>query len=103
MNSPLGDYSRITSLSLFPNRDGFGMGSVDGRGHMSNILIKTNYNGPSHYDLKNIMTFKAHKVIYKYKYKYKYRLKIYLLDRVKVKVISFQLIQCNSMEEIIIG
>lgn len=61
--SPLGEFSRLTSVNLFPNRDGFGIGSVDGRGHMSSIVTKTSYNAPSTYEYKNIMTFKAHKVL----------------------------------------
>ena len=62
-DSSLGLNSRLTSMQIFPARDGFGIGSVDGRGHMSNIILKPgSYNGPQHYDMKAIMTFKAHKV-----------------------------------------
>lgn len=49
-------------MTLFPNRDGYGIGSVDGRGHMSSIITKTAYNTANTYDFKNIMTFKAHKL-----------------------------------------
>lgn len=54
VDSPLGLHSRLTCLSLFPNRDGFGIGSIDGRGHMSNLTQR--------FEMKSIMTFKAHKV-----------------------------------------
>jgi len=40
MESPLGHYSQLTAIALFPQRDGFGLGSIDGRGHMSNIYTR---------------------------------------------------------------
>jgi mRNA export factor len=33
-------YSQITSIALFPAKDGFGLGSIDGRGHLTNITTK---------------------------------------------------------------
>lgn len=39
--SPLGLHSQLTSITLFPMNDGFGIGSIDGRGHMSNIEVKS--------------------------------------------------------------
>lgn len=39
------------------------MGSIDGRGHLTNITAKQVPGNPTtEYQLKSIMTFKAHKV-----------------------------------------
>ncbi|CAK76891.1 unnamed protein product (macronuclear) [Paramecium tetraurelia] len=62
IDSPLGTYSQLTALAIFPSRDGFTLGSIDGRGHQTNITTKQTQGMPTEFQLKSIMTFKAHKV-----------------------------------------
>ncbi|CAD8092029.1 unnamed protein product [Paramecium sonneborni] len=62
IDSPLGTYSQLTSIAIFPARDGFTLGSIDGRGHQTNITTKSTQGMPTEFSLKSIMTFKAHKV-----------------------------------------